>query len=146
MVDFSKALKGSTSGGQEIARQANVSDAPFLSAKFWKEGFELVGTVMSAHKSENGPYVAVELISPEVIEFAGEGGELQEHEVIRIGNLAGIGLARREALSGQKNKYFAAGDVLKITCTGITAAKKEGHSDSPNFSILVVPSPLREAL
>jgi len=142
MVDFSKALTGTTAGGQEISRREDISDAPFLSAKFWEEGTSIVGEVISVHKSANGPYVGLELIEPVSVEVADAHGEVTEHEVVRIGNLAGIGLARREALRNQKNKYFAVGDTLQIVCTGITPPKQEGHSASPNFEIKINRTPV----
>jgi hypothetical protein len=128
-------LKGTTTQGQEISRRAQVSDAPFLSASFWEKGTKLVCEVLSVHKSSNGPYVAVELTSPPSVQVYDAEGNLNEHTVVRIGNLAGISLARRAALREQKNKNFAAGDLLELVCTGITPATKQGYSDSPNFEI-----------
>jgi hypothetical protein len=128
-------LKGSTSQGQEIARREQAADAPFLAAAFWEKGTTLTGEVLSVHKSGNGPYVAVELSSPPSVQVYDNEGNLNDHAVVRIGNLAGISLARRAALREEKNKYFAVGDVIELTCTGITPATKEGYSDSPNFVI-----------
>lgn len=143
-----KSFKGSTSGGQEIARTQQAADAPFLNAKFWEEGVQIAARVLTTHKSSNGPYVCVRLLDaqdaaeffpevdcsnvPGVLEVEGE-----EVVCVRIGNLAGITLARMEALSGAKKKYFEVGDVVFFACTGITKAEKEGHSDSPNFYIEV---------
>jgi hypothetical protein len=128
-------LTGSTAQGQEIAKREQAADAPFLGASFWQKGAAITCEVLSVHKSGNGPYVAVKLISPESVEVYDNAGDLQEHSIVRIGNLAGISLARRAALQEAKNKYFAVGDVVYLVCTGITAATKEGYSDSPNFEI-----------
>jgi hypothetical protein len=128
-------LKGNTSQGQEIAKREQAADAPFLGANFWQKGASITCEVLSVHKSSNGPYVAVKLLSPESVEVYDNAGDLQEHSIVRLGNLAGIGLARRAALREEKNKYFAVGDVVELTCTGITPATKDGYSDSPNFEI-----------
>lgn len=53
----------------------------------------------------------------------------------KIGSLAGITLARMEALAHAKNKYFMVGDKVVLICTGITPPEKEGHSPSPNFEL-----------
>ena len=150
-VDFD--VKGTTAAGQEIARRESVSDAPFLSGKWWLEflnehggdgAASIVCEVMSVHKSHNGSYIAVELMEPSALELANTQGEVGEHEVVRIGNLAGFNLARRDVLKEQDHKFFVVGDILKITCTGVTEATKEGYSDSPNFSIAVKLSPSRK--
>ena len=144
-------LKGKTSGGQEIARAQQAADAPFLNAGFWQEGVKVAVCVLLAHKSTNGPYVSARLMGPEEAaeSFREEDGfdcsdlpqtlEINGEEVscVRIGNLAGIVLARLEALAEQKNKYFAVGDKLYLECTGITPPEKPGHSPSPNFTIAV---------
>jgi len=77
----------------------------------------------------------VELTSPPAVQVYDNEGNLQDHSVVRIGNLAGISLARRAALREAKNKYFAVGDLIELTCTGITPATKDGYSPSPNFEI-----------
>jgi hypothetical protein len=128
-------LTGNTTQGQEIARREQASDAPFLAATFWEKGRAITCEVLSVHKSSNGPYVAVEMISPTSVEMYDAEGNLHEHTVVRIGNLAGISLARRAALQNEKNKYFAVGDKLYLVCTGITPATKDGYSDSPNFEL-----------
>src|SRR5208337_818858 len=103
-------LKGTTTQGQEIARRELASDAPFLAAGFWEKGTELTCEVLSVHKSSNGPYIAVELISPPSLELADAEGSVADRSVVRIGNLAGIGLARRAALRDAKSKVFEVGD------------------------------------
>lgn len=123
-------FKGKTSGGQEIAKAQEAANAPFLSASFWKKGTRISFVVLSSHKSSNGPYVGVRLVSPKAIEIDGK-----EHTLVRIGNLAGITLARLEALEQAKNKYFQVGDGVVLKCTGITPPEKEGHSAMPNFEL-----------
>jgi len=123
-------FKGNTSGGQEIAKAQQAADAPFLSAKYWTKGTKVTFEVLSYHKSANGPYIGVKLVSPQSVQIDGK-----EHSLVRIGNLAGITLARMQALAHAKNKYFAPGDRVFLRCTGITPAEKEGHSPSPNFEI-----------
>jgi hypothetical protein len=123
-------FKGKTSGGQEMAKAQEAANAPFLSAQFWAKGTEVACVVLSTHKSNNGPFVSVQLVKPKTIRIEGK-----EHDLVRIGNLAGITLARMEALAEAKNKYFAVGDQLHLTCTGITPPEQEGHSPSPNFEI-----------
>ena len=130
-------MTGTTTQGQEIARREKASDAPFLSAGFWEKGTAITCEVLSVHKSSNGPYVAAELISPPSLQLEDGEGNLTDHSVIRLGNLAGISLARRAALRDAKNKAFEVGDVVELKCTGITPASKEGYSDSPNFEISI---------
>jgi hypothetical protein len=145
-------FKGNTSGGQEIAKEQQAADAPFLSAPFWKEGVKVAVCVLLAHKSTNGPYVSARLMGPEeaeeifkkdfpdlVLSELPETLEINGEEVscVRIGNLAGITLARLEALAEAKHKYFAVGDRLYLECTGITPPEKAGHSSSPNFKLLI---------
>jgi hypothetical protein len=143
-----KTFSGSTGGGQEIARTQQAADAPFLSAAFWQKDVRVAVRVLTTHKSNNGPYISARLLdSEEAADFFPEENcrDLQESVTIdgeeavcvRIGNLAGITLARLEALAGAKNKYFAVGDVIYLTCTGITPPEKEGHSASPNFWMVV---------
>ena len=103
-------VKGNTSQGQEIAKREQAADAPFLGANFWQKGAAISPCeVLSVHKSSNGPYVAVKLISPEFVEVYDNAGDLQEHSIVRLETFAGIGLARRAALREEKNKYFAVG-------------------------------------
>jgi hypothetical protein len=123
-------FKGKTSGGQKIAEEQKAGQAPFLSAAFWEKGTKITFEVLSTHKSGNGPYVGARLVIPEKIRIDGES-----HSLVRIGNLAGITLARMEALAGAKNKYFAVGDKVFLRCTGITPPEEEGHSPSPNFEL-----------
>ena len=123
-------FKGKTSGGLKLAEEQSAGQAPFLSAAFWEEGTKITFEVLSTHKSGNGPYVGVKLVTPEKVRIDGES-----HSLVRIGNLAGITLARMEALSGAKNKYFAVGDKVFLRCTGITPPEEEGHSPSPNFEL-----------
>jgi hypothetical protein len=123
-------FKGSTSGGQEIAKAQQAADAPFLSASYWQKGTKVSFAVLSTHKSNNGPYVGVRLVKPDSILIEGKDVSL-----VRIGNLAGITLARLQALAEAKNKYFAVGDKVHLECTGITPPEKPGHSPSPNFKI-----------
>ncbi len=130
-----RTLTGSTEEGQELAKREQVADAPFLSAGFWDEGTEIVFEVLSTHKSSNGPYIAARLMVPPTLELEGKLGDVEEHQTIRIGNLAGVGAARRAALKNERNKNFAVGDTVKLTCTGITPATKKGYSDSPNFAM-----------
>jgi hypothetical protein len=137
-------LKGNTSQGQEIAKREQAADAPFLGASFWQKGAAITCEILSVHKSSNGPYVAARLISPEVVEVYDKEGNLAEHSIIRLGNLAGISFARKAALAEQKNPYFVAGDTVYLVCTGIEKATKEGYSDSPNFEIGIDPSPARK--
>jgi hypothetical protein len=149
-------LTGTTSKGQEIANREKAADAPFLSAGFWKPGVAITGEVVSVHNSSNGPYIAVELFPStfehetlgtyttlSFVELPDADGNWRDFSVVRIGNLAGLGLARRAALAEQKDKRFVVGDRLQILCTGITPATKEGYSDSPNFELGIVPSPAR---
>src|SRR6266852_5278212 len=116
-------FKGNTSGGQEIVKAQAAEDAPFLSAAYWKKGVKATFEVLSTHKSTNGPYVGVKLVTPETVQIDGK-----EHSLVRIGNLAGIVLARMDTLAEAKNKYFAVGDKVFLRCTGITPPEKEGHS------------------
>jgi hypothetical protein len=125
-------FKGNTSGGQKIAEAQSAEDAPFLSASFWKPKTKLYCVVLSTHKSGNGPYISVRLTKPSTVEIDGKA-----FAAVRIGNLAGIVMARVEALNGAKTKYFCVGDKLYLECTGITPPEKEGHSPSPNFYIEV---------
>jgi hypothetical protein len=130
-------LTGTTEQGREIARRDLAGDAPFLSAGFWEEGKALHCEVVSLHKSSNGPFILVQLINPSSIEFESADGEVTEHHVVRIGNLAGLGNARRAVLAKQKQKFFVVGDVLTITCTGIVEPTKPGYSPSPNFHLRI---------
>ena len=123
-------FKGKTSGGQKIAEEQKAGQAPFLSAGFWEKGRKIAFEVLSTHKSGNGPYVGVRLVNPDKVRIDGES-----HSLVRIGNLAGITLARMEALAGARNKYFAVGDKVFLRCTGITPPEEEGHSPSPNFEL-----------
>jgi|ERR1700730_14623696 len=123
-------FKGNTSGGQEMAKAQHAADAPFLSAVFWKPEKKMAFVILSTHKSANGPYIGVQLVNPETVTIDGK-----EHTLVRIGNLAGITLARLQALKQAKNKHFAVGDKVWLRCTGITPPEKEGHSPSPNFDI-----------
>jgi hypothetical protein len=123
-------FKGNTSGGQEIARAQQAADAPFLPAAFWKPKVKLAFVVVSTHKSSNGPYIGVRLVKPERVTIDGK-----EHEHVRIGNLAGITLARLKALEKADKKYFLVGDKVYLECVGITPPEKEGYSPSPNFEI-----------
>jgi hypothetical protein len=123
-------FKGTTKGGQEIAKSQQAADAPFLSASYFAKGTKLAFVVLSSHKSSNGPYVDVQLVQPETVRLDGK-----EHSLVRIGNLAGITLARMEALKEAKVKYFIPGDRVFLRCTGITPPEKEGHSPSPNFEL-----------
>ncbi len=123
-------FKGNTGGGQEIAKAQQAADAPFLSAKYWAKDTKMSFVILSTHKSANGPYIGVKLVVPESVQIDGK-----EHSLVRIGNLAGITLARMQALAQAKNKYFAVGDKVFLRCTGITPAEKEGHSPSPNFEV-----------
>jgi len=136
-VDLQFDVTGSTAQGQEIAKRASVSDAPFLGAKFWEPQTVIIGTVAESRKTQNGPVIALELIEPATVEVYNREGIAEEWDVVRIGNLAGFSHARRHALDKQKQKYFVEGDVLRVTCTGIQKADKEGYSDSPNFDIAV---------
>ncbi len=123
-------FKGNTIGGQEIAKAQQVSDAPFLSAAYWKPGNSMAFVVLSTHNSSNGPYIGVKLVKPGVVSIEGK-----EHELVRIGNLAGILLARLHALQGAKKKHFQVGDHVWLKCVSITPPEKEGYSPSPNFEM-----------
>ncbi len=125
-------FKGTTKGGQEIAKAQQAADAPFLSASFWKKGVKVSFEVLSTHKSSNGPYVGVRLVKPESILIDGK-----DQRFVRIGNLAGITLARMQALAEAKSKYFMVADKVYLECTGVTPPEKEGHSPSPNFALEV---------
>lgn len=122
-----------------MAAEQQSAEAPFLSAAWWKPEKKIAFTVLATFKSNNGPYIAVRLVKPVMVttHAGGSGASAveEECEVVRIGNLAGITLARMEALASAKNKYFAVGDKVFLRCTGITAPEKEGHSPSPNFEI-----------
>jgi hypothetical protein len=126
-------FKGTTRGGQEIAKAQQAADAPFLSAGFWKKGVKVSFEVLSSHKSTNGPYVGVRLIKPESILMDGK-----DQRFVRIGNLAGITLARMQALAEAKIKYFVPGDKVYLECTGVTPPEKEGHSPSPNVVLEII--------
>jgi hypothetical protein len=145
-------FKGQTSGGKKVAEEQSAGQAPFLSAAFWDEGTRICFEVLSTHRSGNGPYVGVKLINgltvlgpdskpqwPETAEKVRIDGE--SHSLVRIGNLAGITLARMEALAEAKNKYFAEGDKVFLICTGITPPEEEGHSPSPNFALEIDRAP-----
>ncbi len=123
-------FKGNTSGGQAIAKAQAADDAPFLPAGFFRKDTELFFVVLSFHKSSNGPYVGAKLLKPKSVTI-----DNREHELVRIGNLAGITLARLEALKDAKQKHFVVGDKVWLKCTGITPPEKPGHSASPNFAI-----------
>lgn len=123
-------FKGNTAGGQEIAKAQQAADAPFLPAAYWKPRTELFFTVLSTHNSSNGPYIAVRLVRPMRLSIDGN-----EHELIRIGNLAGISLARLKAPQDAKKKHFKVGDKVWLKCTSITPPEKEDYSPSPNFEI-----------
>jgi hypothetical protein len=123
-------FRGNTAGGQEMAKAQHATDAPFLSAGFWKHEKKIAFVVLSTHKSANGPYIGVQLVNPQTVTI-----DAKEHSLVRIGNLAGIALARLQALAQAKNKHFAVGDKVWLKCTGITQSDKVGHSPSPNFEI-----------
>lgn len=123
-------FKGTTSGGQEIAKAQRAEDAPFLSATFFKPGDKLTFLVLSSHKSSNRSYIAVQMLTPETVKI-----DDKIHSLVRIGNLAGITLARMQALAGAKVKYFLPGDKVFMQCTGVTPPEKAGYSPSPNFEL-----------
>jgi hypothetical protein len=123
-------FKGNTSGGQEIAKTQRAEDAPFLPATFFQPGDKYTFRVLSSHKSSNGPYISVQLLTPQFVKI-----EDKSQMFVRIGNLAGITFARMQALAGAKVKYFLPGDKVFLQCTGITPPEQPGHSPSPNFEL-----------
>lgn len=125
-----KVFKGNTAGGQEKAKALQAADSPFLPAAYWEKGRKMAFVVVSTHKSSNGPYVGAQLVSPPSVRIDGK-----DHSVVRIGNLAGITLARLQALDGAKNRYFMVGDKVHLECTGVTPPEKQGYSPSPNFEL-----------
>jgi len=127
-----KFATGSTAEGRKISDERTAAEAPFLNAAFWVPGVKIAFRVLTAHKSQNGPYVSARLIGtdealkvfkdaegqireagfdpfdlPETLDVDGE-----EVVCVRVGNLAGIYQARVKALAGYKSTYFAAGDVM----------------------------------
>lgn len=153
-----KFSTGSTQGGGKILDERTAAEAPFLNAAFWVPGVKIAFRVLTAHKSQNGPYVSARLMgTDEAREIFGAGGEQaigeagfdlydlsetldvdgEEVVCVRVGNLKGIWKAREEALADYKSKYFAAGDVVFLTCTGITPPSKPGNSPSPDFWAIV---------
>jgi hypothetical protein len=139
-------VTGRTEQGQEIRRQEEAANAPFLKASFWQAGTKIRGEVLSFHKSDNGNYLAVRLEAPEFVEVYDNAGDLQQHSVVRLGNLAGVNDARKACLRKYKKPYLVVGDVFELECTGITPAEKEGYSDSPRFEMGVeLETPARKA-
>ena len=134
-------MKGNTAKGQEIAKAQRAEDAPFFPAALWQPGMKLCVSVLSTHKSTNGPYICGELINGKETSraWAKDASELwpdtalvidlegKDHSTVRIGNLAGITMARIAVLEDEKNKYFMVGDKVLLTCTGITPAEKQGQ-------------------
>jgi hypothetical protein len=135
-------FKGTTAAGQKLAeeqaRARAAEDSFFLPASWWKKGTKLACAVLSTHKSQNGPYIVVRLVKPDKISVPSKDGRgSMQYDYAKIGNLAGITLARMAALEEAKIKYFLPGDKLFFECTGITPPEQEGHSPSPNFTIEV---------
>ena len=128
-------FKGKTSGGREMAKARESEQAPFLSAEYWAKGVKISFVVLAVNKAVGryGPFIVAQLVVPKATAIPGSDGV--EYECVRIGNLAGITLARLEALDGAKNKNFLPGDKVFLKCSGISKAKEEGHSDSPDFEM-----------
>ena len=128
-------FKGNTSGGREISKQRETELAPFLSAEYWRKGVKVSFIVLGVHRAAGtyGPYISAQLVLPAKTKTPATGDT--EFTCVRIGNLAGITLARMQALDGAKNKNFVVGDRVFLKCTGISKAKEAGHSDSPDFEM-----------
>src|SRR5712664_3480120 len=57
-----KFATGSTAEGRKISDERTAAEAPFLNAAFWVPGVKIAFRVLTAHKSQNGPYVSARLI------------------------------------------------------------------------------------
>lgn len=120
---------------QTFKGRTEDAEAPFLSAGFWREGKSVTGKLVKAFtvKAVNGgepqPCFVLELDDP--VEVDGE-----EQERVSIGNMAGI----KMALQGCKPPLtgLRIGDVIRLECTGVKPAKKEGFSPRVNFELEVV--------
>lgn len=109
-------------------------EAPFLGAGFWEQGKSVSGKVIKsfqakANDGQSLPCFVLEL--DDSVEVDGE-----EQERVSIGNMAGLKMALqacKPALTGLR-----IGDTIRLECTGVKPAKKEGFSPRVNFQIEVV--------
>jgi hypothetical protein len=116
----------------------NTEDAgaPILSAKYWKKGTQIIGTVLRSFKTDNGYCYVIKLnrtikVNREHTSPVGKG--IEELDRISVGALKGFGMALQAA--NLPNGVLLAGDKVQITCTGATPTTK--GNDQINFDVQV---------
>lgn len=117
------AVQSWTGRSDEIA-------VPLLGAEFWKEGTEVSGVLENRREQKvGGP--AYRLTLDAAVSIDGE-----DVSVVEIPSLTGI----RNSLEALRLKGYTLkrGDLWRVQCVGITKAKKEDFSDSPQFQIDVI--------